>query len=847
MVTGTQPEQPITACWETANFSNATCAWVVTGAQPEQPAIECWETATFNNVSCQWDVTGSQPEEPTAVNCWDNYQFSAVSCSWENLGQQPEQPTQVNCWDIFVFNSNSCTWDNVGVGTVFYADSDGDGFGNAEQTVLACSVPQGYSTDSTDCNDEQAGAYPGALEICNLIDDDCDGQIDEGVGLTFYLDNDGDGFGNAALTIVACAAPVGYVADNTDCDDTNASISPGLSEVCANTIDDNCSGEVNEGCCPILPAATAEISNAQCAALNNGEINLTVTAGVAPMSFVWSNASTSEDLVGLFAGSYSVTITDANGCQGSESFIVGNNNQGTTAPTVIDGPYGACRNSVGNVFSTPIVPGATSYQWILPTGATGSSTTNTIVLSFSGGYATGNLSVRAIGPCGISSTFTRTVYALTSAPAAPGSISGPVNDVCPSNTYTYTCSSVAAATSYVWTAPANATIVSGQGTQTVQMAFASNFGASGTISVRAVNCAGTSASQRTLTVFSVPSTPGTISGSANNVCPGSSQQYLIAAVSGASSYAWTAPTNATITAGQGSTLVTVSFNSSFVSGVLSVRAVSACGQSTTRTLTISRNPTTSSNITGQSSNLCGGGFFAYSIAAVNGAVNYAWTAPAGCAISSSSFNNVVLSVSPSFTTGVLSVVCSNSCGGSITRTLALTRLPATPASITGPASVCPSEVGVNFTTPVVSGVTNTWTVPTGATITAGQNTASMTCTWGTAAGSVTVRGVNACGQSTTRTKSVTLLACMEEQEGGAVSMEADRLSVYPNPNQGEFVIESQWPGELELLNAVGQVVNRFALGEELGFSYAVRDLSAGVYFVREVRENGFVKRVIVAQ
>ena len=88
---------------------------------------------------------------------------------------------------------------------------------------------------------------------------------------------------------------------------------------------------------------------------------------------------------------------------------------------------------------------------------------------------------------------------------------------------------------------------------------------------------------------------------------------------------------------------------------------------------------------------------------------------------------------------------------------------------------------------------------------------------------------------------------MEEQEGGAFSLEADRLSVYPNPNQGQFVIESQWPGEFELLNAVGQVVNRFTLAEELGLSYEVRDLSAGVYFVRELHENGGLKRIVVAQ
>jgi hypothetical protein len=78
-------------------------------------------------------------------------------------------------------------------------------------------------------------------------------------------------------------------------------------------------------------------------------------------------------------------------------------------------------------------------------------------------------------------------------------------------------------------------------------------------------------------------------------------------------------------------------------------------------------------------------------------------------------------------------------------------------------------------------------------------------------------------------------------------MVADRLSVYPNPNQGQFIIESQWPGDFELMNAVGQVVERFTLGEERGLSYEVKGLSAGVYFVRELREYGALKRVIVAQ
>ena len=86
---------------------------------------------------------------------------------------------------------------------------------------------------------------------------------------------------------------------------------------------------------------------------------------------------------------------------------------------------------------------------------------------------------------------------------------------------------------------------------------------------------------------------------------------------------------------------------------------------------------------------------------------------------------------------------------------------------------------------------------------------------------------------------------MEEQEG--FGLDAERLTVYPNPNQGQFTIESQWPGEFELLDAVGQVVDRFSLGAESGLSYEVKDLSSGVYFVRELHEHGGLKRVVVAQ
>jgi len=130
----------------------------------------------------------------------------------------------------------------------WYADVDGDGFGDGGAPVTTCDTPSGYVQDTSDCDDSDPDVNPDADEWCNGVDDDCDGTIDEDDALdaeTWYADTDADGFGDADLSTQACDEPVGYVDDDTDCDDTGSDVYPGAIETC-DDIDSDCDGDLND-------------------------------------------------------------------------------------------------------------------------------------------------------------------------------------------------------------------------------------------------------------------------------------------------------------------------------------------------------------------------------------------------------------------------------------------------------------------------------------------------------------------------------------------------------------------------------------------------------------------------
>jgi len=124
----------------------------------------------------------------------------------------------------------------------YYQDLDGDGFGNPEVSILSCTGQVGYSLNNSDCEDNNSAINPGAVEICDGFDNNCNGLVDENISNTYYADNDGDGYGDPNDSIINCSPPTGYTLNNTDCDDDNAAINEAALEIANNGIDENCDG-----------------------------------------------------------------------------------------------------------------------------------------------------------------------------------------------------------------------------------------------------------------------------------------------------------------------------------------------------------------------------------------------------------------------------------------------------------------------------------------------------------------------------------------------------------------------------------------------------------------------------
>ena len=170
-----------------------------------------------------------------------------------------------------------------GVGTMYYPDADLDTYGDPNAGEMVCTPEADWVLDNTDCDDTTNKAYPGATEECDLIDNDCDGAVDEDVQTTYYQDVDADTYGDATVTTLACSVPVGYSADMTDCDDNEAAVNPSATEMC-DGIDNNCDGVIDEE-----TAADATTWYADADTDGYGDINFPDVECTVPTGYVADN------------------------------------------------------------------------------------------------------------------------------------------------------------------------------------------------------------------------------------------------------------------------------------------------------------------------------------------------------------------------------------------------------------------------------------------------------------------------------------------------------------------------------------------------------------------------------
>lgn len=187
-----------------------------------------------------FDTGSIQEEVPDRDLDGDGYLASEECDDGNNL----INPGQVEICDGL---DNDCDGEiDEGVTTTFYIDDDEDGFGNPDIATQSCSQPPGYVTFGTDCNDDNPDIFPSATEVCNEIDDNCDGFVDENLVIGLYFDSDGDGHGDPMTPATDCLNVEGFVVYDDDCDDSNSEVHPYHEELC-DGIDNNCNGVIDDG------------------------------------------------------------------------------------------------------------------------------------------------------------------------------------------------------------------------------------------------------------------------------------------------------------------------------------------------------------------------------------------------------------------------------------------------------------------------------------------------------------------------------------------------------------------------------------------------------------------------
>ena len=440
-----------------------------------------------------------------------------------------------------------------------------------------------------------------------------------------------------------------------------------------------------------VPATAGTITGSTTVCQGQTAVTYTVPAIANSTSYSWTlpngatGTSTTNSITvnfGATAVSGTISVHGVNSCgtTGTASSLSITVNPLPVSAGTITGSATVCQGQTSVTYTVPAITNATSYVWTLPTGAIGTSTTNSITVNFGSSAVSGTITVKGHNTCGDGPAASKTVT-VNPLPVAAGTITGSAA-VCQGQTsVTYTVPAITNATSYVWTLPTGAT--GSSSTNSISVIFGIS-AVSGSITVKGHNdCGDGVEATKIITVNPLPATAGAITGSAT-VCQGqTSETYTVPAIPNATSYVWTLPAGVTGTSTTNS--IIVDFGLSAVSGAITVSGHNDCGDGVADSLSITINPLpeTAGAITGSDTVCQGQTSVTYTVPAIINATSYVWTLPAGTT-GISTTNSITVDFGLSAVSGTITVKGHNDCGDGVADSLTITinPLPAAPTAST---------------------------------------------------------------------------------------------------------------------------------------------------------------------